>query len=204
MVTIGIDTHKATLAVSAIDATGRETGARTFPNDRQGHVGLLRWAQAHGSERRFGIEGSGSYGAALGRLLVAAGERVVEVPAVLTDRERRHLRRAGKSDPGDALAIARVALRALVVPISYWVLALLVENGIAPYDQTHALFDLLGLLGWISLFLLGPIGIVIAGRSAGVRGALAWLALLIVAIPVLAFVWFVCVATLSGALGNPF
>ena len=111
MVTIGIDTHKATLAVSAIDGTGRETGARTFPNDRQGHVGLLRWAQAHGSERRFGIEGSGSYGAALARLLVAAGERVVEVPAILTDRERRHLRRAGKSDPGDALAIARVALR---------------------------------------------------------------------------------------------
>jgi hypothetical protein len=27
MVTIGIDTHKATLAVSAIDGTGRETGA---------------------------------------------------------------------------------------------------------------------------------------------------------------------------------
>ena len=96
------------------------------------------------------------------------------------------------------------AFIALVVPISYWVLALLVENGIAPYDQTHSLFDLLGLLGWISLFLLGPIGIVVAGRSAGVRGALAWLALLIVAIPVLAFVWFVCVATLGGTLGNPF
>jgi len=93
---------------------------------------------------------------------------------------------------------------ALVVPISYWFLASLVENGIAPYDQTHALFDLIGLLGWISLFLLGPIGIVIAGRSAGVRGALAWLALLMWALPVFAFVWFVCVATLSGALGNPF
>ena len=59
MVTIGIDTHKATLAVSAIDPTGRETGARTFPNDRQGHVGILRWAQARGAERRFGIEGFG-------------------------------------------------------------------------------------------------------------------------------------------------
>jgi transposase len=35
MVTIGIDTHKATLAVSAIDPTGRELGAKTFPNDRQ-------------------------------------------------------------------------------------------------------------------------------------------------------------------------
>ena len=97
------------------------------------------------------------------------------------------------------------AFIALVVPISYLVVALLVENGIAPYDQTHDLFlGPLSVLGWISLFLLGPIGIVIAGRSAGVRGALAWLALLIVALPVSAIVWFMCVATLGGALGNPF
>jgi hypothetical protein len=93
---------------------------------------------------------------------------------------------------------------ALVVPISYWVLALLVENGIAPYDQTHALFGLFGLLGWISLFLLGPVGMVIAGRGAGLRGAFAWLAVIIVGVPVFAFIWFVCVATLGGALGNPF
>jgi transposase len=111
MVTIGVDTHKATLAASVIDDAARELGARTFRNDRQGHQSLLRWAQAHGSERRFGIEGSGSYGAGLARLVSAAGEPVVEVPAVLTKRERRHLRQAGKSDPGDALAIARVTLR---------------------------------------------------------------------------------------------
>jgi transposase len=36
---------------------------------------------------------------------------VVEVPATLTDRERQHLRRHGKSDPADALAIARVVPR---------------------------------------------------------------------------------------------
>lgn len=111
MVTIGIDTHKATLAVSAIDPTGRELGAKTFPNDRHGHVRLQRWATEQGPERHFGIEGSGSYGAALARLLVTAGELVVEVPAVLTDRERRRVHRAGKSDPGDALAIARITLR---------------------------------------------------------------------------------------------
>jgi transposase len=111
MVTIGIDTHTVTLAASAIDGAGRELAARTFRNDRPGHTSLLRWARGLGPERRFGIEGSGSYGAALSRLLVAAGESPLEVPAVLTQRERRHLRRAGKSDPGDALAIARVALR---------------------------------------------------------------------------------------------
>ncbi len=95
------------------------------------------------------------------------------------------------------------ALTALVVPISFWVLALLVEKGLAPYDQTHSL---LNLFGWISLseILLAPSGIVIAGRSAGLRGAIAWLALIIWAVPVLAFVWFLSVATLSGALGNPF
>ena len=46
MVTIGIDTHTATLAASAIDAAGRELAARTFGNDRRGHRSLLRWAQA--------------------------------------------------------------------------------------------------------------------------------------------------------------
>jgi hypothetical protein len=97
------------------------------------------------------------------------------------------------------------AFIALVVPISYFALALLVENGIAPYDQTHDLFlGPLSVLGWISLFLLGPIGIVIAGRSAGLRGAAAWLGLIVAAVPAVAFVWFVCVATLGGALGNPF
>lgn len=111
MMTIGIDTHKATLAVSVIDATGRECRARTFPNERQGHLRLLEWTQELAAERRFGVEGSGSFGAAPARLLISAGVMVVEVPAVLTDRERRHLRRAGRSDPGAPLAIARVALR---------------------------------------------------------------------------------------------
>ena len=111
MITIGIDTHKATLVASAIDGTGREVTAGTFQNEARGHAALVAWATEQGPERRFGIEGSGSYGAAFARLLVGAGETVVEVPANLTERERRHLRRAGKTDAGDALAIARVTLR---------------------------------------------------------------------------------------------
>ncbi len=111
MITFGIDTHKGTLAASAVDDTGREVAARTFANTLRGHDALVTWAETMGPDRHFGIEGSGSYGAALARLLVGAGESVVEVPSNLTARERRSLRRAGKTDAGDALAIARVALR---------------------------------------------------------------------------------------------
>ena len=96
------------------------------------------------------------------------------------------------------------AFIALVVPISEWVIAMLLDNGIASYDQARPLLDLFGLLAWTSLFVLGPVGIVIAGRSAGVRGASAWFALIIVAIPLYVFGWFACIATLSGAMGNPF
>jgi transposase len=111
MITIGIDTHKATLAMCGVDDLGREVAATTVPNDPQGHLRARRWADQLGAERRFGIEGSGSFGAALAQTLLAAGEHVVEVPATLTDRERRHLRRRGTSDPADALAIARVTIR---------------------------------------------------------------------------------------------
>lgn len=115
MIAIGIDTHKATLAMSAVDELGRELAATTLPNHRRGHLQVQRWARSLGDERRFGIEGSRSFGAALAQYLLAAGESVFEVPATLTDRERRHLRRRGKSDPADALAIARVAARESVL-----------------------------------------------------------------------------------------
>ena len=111
MISIGVDTHKATLALSSIDDVGREVGSITVRNDATGHRHLRRWATAQGAERRFGVEGSGSFGAALAQDLVAAGEIVFEVPATLTDRERHRLRRPGKSDPADAFAIARVVLR---------------------------------------------------------------------------------------------
>jgi transposase len=111
LITIGIDTHKGTLAVCAIDEVGRELASTTVRNDRDGHRELRRWAVRLGPERRFGIEGSGSFGAALAFGLLESGETVLEVPATLTGRERRRLRMPGKSDPGDALAIARIALR---------------------------------------------------------------------------------------------
>ncbi len=116
MASIGIDTHKATLACSAVDELGRQLVARTFSNDPRGHAAVLSWVQRQPAPRRVGIEGAGSFGAALAEVLVADGEEVVEVPAQFTDRERRSLLQRGKSDPGDALAIARLTAREPCLP----------------------------------------------------------------------------------------
>lgn len=106
---IGIDTHKDSLAACRVDERGAPIDERTFTNDPDDHRALAAWIG--GSEVVVGIEGSASFGAALARSLVATGLTVREVPPQLSRRERLRTRRAGKSDPGDALAIARVTLR---------------------------------------------------------------------------------------------
>jgi transposase len=110
VVAIGVDTHKASLAACAIDATGRELSQGSFANSGAGHCAFERWLASLPHPRRIGIEGSGSYGAALAQRLRGASEDVREVPVALTARERRRSGRLGKCDPLDALAIARVAL----------------------------------------------------------------------------------------------
>ncbi len=113
---VGIDTHKATLAACAIDEVGQVLDERTFPNDPAGFSSLLAWLGQVGDISRIGLEGSAGFGAAAARFLVAAGQPAIEVPPQLSHRERIRTRRAGKSDPGDALAIARVALREAELP----------------------------------------------------------------------------------------
>ena len=112
---VGIDSHKATLAACAIDAAGVVLAERTFPNEPAGFVALIDWL-ADLDVERIGLEGSAGYGAAAARHLVAAGLAAVEVPPQLSHRERIRTQRAGKSDPGDALAIARVTLREPELP----------------------------------------------------------------------------------------
>jgi transposase len=108
----GVDTHKATLSVAAVDTVGRVQAEAAFANDRPGHQALWRWATAlEAQERCFGVEGSGGWGHALAVALVGCGERVVEVPAALAQRQRQRTGRAGKNDAGDAIAIALAALR---------------------------------------------------------------------------------------------
>lgn len=101
----GVDTHALTHHAAVVDALGRELADREFPTTRVGYEALRRWMASFGHLVAVGVEGTGSYGAALNRVLAGAGIAVVEV-----DRPDRSARRAqGKSDPLDAYAAARAA-----------------------------------------------------------------------------------------------
>jgi transposase len=107
---VGVDTHKDTLAACLVDGLGIARDEQAFRNDPAGHAAFAAWVREQEAPVRVGIEGSASFGAALARHLVAAGLDVVEVPPQLSRRERGRTRRPGKSDPGDAFAIARVTV----------------------------------------------------------------------------------------------
>jgi transposase len=108
---LGIDSHKDSLAACLVDQAGTQLTSATFPNTPDGHGDLLAWVGRAGQLTRAGIEGAANLGAGLARLLHQQGLAVREVPCTLTVRERRRLRRPGKSDPTDALAIARITAR---------------------------------------------------------------------------------------------
>ncbi len=115
MAVIGIDSHKDTLAACVVDAAGRPGGHRSFANTPAGYAELACWAQAHGADR-VAIEGSGNYGRPAAVMLAGAGWDVVEVPPQMTAAARRSQRTRTKTDPGDALAIARIGQRDADLP----------------------------------------------------------------------------------------
>src|SRR5690242_4541098 len=104
----GIDTHKRTHYAAVIDDNGRFLAHREFPAHARGYAALLAWMRSHGRVVAIGVESTGSFGATLTRLLIDAGEQVVEV-----NKPNRHARHMdGKSDRLDAEQIARSVLAA--------------------------------------------------------------------------------------------
>lgn len=110
MVILGADLHKRTHTVVAIDETGRKLGERTIEATPDGHLELRRWA-TRWPERRWALEDCRHLSRRLEADLLAAGEAVVRVPPKLMAGVRQSAREPGKSDPIDALAVARAALR---------------------------------------------------------------------------------------------
>ena len=111
-VLIGVDPHKASLAVAAInEATGELLERAAFPQNRAGLRSLERWARRF-PERRWAMENAGGLGRYLAVRLAAAGESVVDVPPKLSARVRLlSSGNARKNDELDALATALAASR---------------------------------------------------------------------------------------------
>jgi len=108
MIVIGLDVHKQSVTAVAVDEAGRPLGEQVI---RVGGDELLGWASALDGERLWAVEDCRQLTGWLEQQLLGLGEELVRVPPKLTVPERRAGRTRGKSDPIDALAIARAALR---------------------------------------------------------------------------------------------
>ena len=114
VVTVGIDVHKKTHCAVAVDGAGRQLGKPvTVRATDAGHRQLLRWARREfaGAGVEFAVEDCRHVSTRLEAALLAAAAVVVRVPPKLMAQTRTSARTRGKSDPIDALASARAALR---------------------------------------------------------------------------------------------
>jgi transposase len=114
VVMVGIDVHKDTHCVVVVDEAGRQMGRPlTVRATDAGHRQLLRWVRREFTDDPvvFAVEDCRHVSGRLERALLDAAATVVRVPPKLMALTRASARTRGKSDPIDALAIARAALR---------------------------------------------------------------------------------------------
>ena len=114
-VMIGVDPHKASHTAVAISAAEEPLGELRVRACAVQAERLLEWAAAW-PQRTWAVEGAGGLGHLLGQQLLAAGERVLDVPPKLGARVR--LLATGdvnKNDPNDARSVAVAALRSAAV-----------------------------------------------------------------------------------------
>jgi transposase len=112
-IVVGVDTHKHAHVAVALDQVGAVIGEITIPVDRAGYAHLQQWAVELGEQVKFGIEGTGSYGAGLTSFLRRHGHLVLEVNR--PDRRLRYLQ--GKTDTIDAESAARAVLSGAVTTV---------------------------------------------------------------------------------------
>ena len=107
-VVIGVHTKKYVHVAAVVDSI---LASLTIATDTGGYQQLLDWATRFGQIIGFGIEGTGSYGAALASFVRRNGYRVIEV-----NRPDRRMRRLiGTSDSLDAENAARAVLAGFAI-----------------------------------------------------------------------------------------
>ncbi|ORB63088.1 IS110 family transposase [Mycobacterium scrofulaceum] len=119
MVVVGADVHKRTHTFVAVDQVGRKIGEKVVEATTVGHRQAIRWARTQfGVELAWAIEDCRHLSARLERDLLSADQKVVRVPSKLMAQTRASARTRGKSDPIDALAVARAYLREPDLPVA--------------------------------------------------------------------------------------
>jgi transposase len=112
MIVIGADTHKRSHTVAVVAAgTGELLGEQTVAVGRRGFGALLQWARGLDDDRVWALEDCRHVSGSFERFLIERGERVLRIPTHLTAKTRKRARQRGKSDPIDALGVARAALQ---------------------------------------------------------------------------------------------
>ena len=110
-VMIGVDPHKASHTAVVIGAAEEPLGELRVRACAAQAGRLLAWAAAW-PQRTWAVEGAGGLGHLLAQQLLAAGERVLDVPPKLGARVRLLATgNSNKNDPNDARSVAIAALR---------------------------------------------------------------------------------------------
>lgn len=117
MVVLGVDAHKRSHTIVACDEAGAQLGSMTVSATTEGHLRAVKWA-AQWESRKWAMEDCRHISRRFEADLLAAGELVVRVPPKMMAGQRRSARTRGKSDPIDALAVARAALREPDLPVA--------------------------------------------------------------------------------------
>src|SRR5699024_6353755 len=110
MTVVGIDAHKDWHTLVAVDEVGRRIKELTVEARAAGHRKIMTWLEAF-EDVTVAVEDCRHLTRRLEADLREAGHRVVRVHTRLMAGMRRSSRERGKSDPIDAEAVARVALR---------------------------------------------------------------------------------------------
>jgi transposase len=117
---VGVDVHKHTHTAVLVDELGARQATRTVAATDAGHLQLLAWAAEQGADGElcWALEDCRHVSTRLERALLGADQKVLRVPPKLMAGARAAARTRGKSDPIDALAIARAALREPDLPLA--------------------------------------------------------------------------------------
>lgn len=110
VVVVGIDAHKNTHTLVAVDEHGKRLQVLVVEARPAGHHQIMTWLQGFDTVT-VAVEDCRHLTRRLEADLLLGGHRVVRVHTRLMAGMRRSSREPGKSDPIDAEAVARVALR---------------------------------------------------------------------------------------------